>query len=63
MEAEVATTFSFACSLMCSVQARQHMMNTMADEMNYGAMGGYVGGGLDGGEQPTRFRGDSDDER
>lgn len=48
------------------------MMNTMAEEMSYGAMGGYVahgGGGGQGGEAggeepPMRFdRGDSDDER
>ena len=45
-------------------------MNSMAEEMSYGGMGGYVGGGgghhdmdADGGEQPTRFREDSDDER
>ncbi len=54
------------------VQVRQQMMNSMAEEMSYGAMGGYVahaedgghGGGDGGGDAPMRFdRGDSDDER
>lgn len=48
------------------MEVRQQMMKTMAEEMSYGAMGGYAthGEGGDGGEQPMRFdRGDSDDER
>lgn len=55
--------------LQKEMESRQAMMNTMADEMNYGAMGGFVGAEHDhdmdegAGRQPSRFRGDSDDER
>ena len=47
------------------LQARQAMMASLSEEMNYGAMGGYHGGGGSGGRhdnQPSRFR-DEDDER
>lgn len=70
--------------LQKEMEVRQQLMSTMADEMSYGAMGGYMGaddggemeggpqrqdedmdagGGGGGGDNPTRFRGDSDDER
>jgi hypothetical protein len=55
--------------LQKEMEGRQAMMNSMAEEMSYGAMGGYMGGEHDhdmddgGGQQPSRFRGDSDDER
>jgi hypothetical protein len=59
------------------MDVRQQMMTSLADEMSYGGMGGYMmGGGGAGGEgqqlmvadggggegQPTRFR-DEDDDR
>lgn len=58
--------------LQKEMEVRQQMMNSMAEEMSYGGMGGYVahaqdggqGGGQGGGDAPMRFdRGDSDDER
>lgn len=67
--ASVQQLGSVACGLR-PLQVRQQMMDTMAEEMSYGAMGGYVAQGQDGGQggeggdAPMRFdRGDSDDER
>ena len=64
--------------LQKEMDVRQQMMTSLADEMSYGGMGGYMmGGGGAGGEgqqlmdadgggggegQPTRFR-DEDDDR
>lgn len=70
-EEECLTTAGLSARPTCA-QVRQQMMNSMAEEMSYGAMGGYVahaedgghGGGDGGGDAPMRFdRGDSDDER
>ena len=49
-------------------QARQTLMNTMAEEMSYGGIGGYTGGGghddvgMAGGDddQQQRFREEDD---
>lgn len=51
--------------LQKEMEARQAMMASLSEEMNYGAMGGYHGSGGSGGghdDQPSRFR-DEDDER